>query len=57
MFYVIVFALLAVLLVVAGLTMQARNRRRWQAESQQERNAARSRRRKPGRPRSAKRHG
>jgi hypothetical protein len=33
MFYVIIFAALAVLLVFAGLTQQARNRKRSQADA------------------------
>jgi hypothetical protein len=52
MFYVIIFAGLAVLLVVAGLTQQARNRRRLQAESPHGPTAAQRRNRKQERAQS-----
>lgn len=52
MFYVIIFAGLAVLLVVAGLTLQARNRSRLQAESPHRPTASQRRKRKQERAQS-----
>jgi Flp pilus assembly protein TadB len=52
MFYVIIFAALAVLLVVAGLTLQARNRSKLQAESPRRTSAAQRRNRKQERAQS-----
>jgi hypothetical protein len=58
MFYVIIFAALAVLLVVAGLTMQARNRKTLDAERPHGPTAAQRRNRKQERAqsRAARRH-
>ena len=52
MFYVIIFAGLAVLLVIAGLTQQARNRRRLQAENPHRPTATQRRNRKQERAQS-----
>ena len=52
MFYVIIFAILAVLLVVAGLTQQTRNRRKLDAESAHGPTAAQRRNRKHERAQS-----
>jgi hypothetical protein len=52
MFYLIIFAGLAVLLVVAGLSLQARNRTRLQEESPQKPTAAQRRNRKHERAQS-----
>jgi hypothetical protein len=51
-FYVIIFAGLAVLLVVAGLTQRARNRSRMQAESPHRPTAGKRRNRKHERAQS-----
>jgi len=52
MFYVIILAGLAVLLVIAGLTRQARNRSRLQAETPRRPTAAQRRNRKRERAQS-----
>ena len=52
MFYVIIFAGLAVLLVVAGLTLQTRNRARLQADSPHRTGATQRRNRKHERAQS-----
>ena len=36
MFYIILFSVLAVLLIVAGVTARSRQRQRWQAEERHE---------------------
>jgi hypothetical protein len=51
-FYVIIFAGLAVLLVIAGLTQQARNRAKLQAEDPHARTATQRRNRKQERAQS-----
>lgn len=45
-FYTIIFALLAVLLVVAGITLASRNRRKLEAERKAEAASASTRRRR-----------
>lgn len=52
MFYVVIFAGLAVLLVVAGLTLQARNRKTLRAESPHRATATQRRNRKQERAQS-----
>jgi hypothetical protein len=52
MFYVIIFAGLAVLLVIAGMTQQARNRSRLRAESPHRPNATQRSNRKQERAQS-----
>jgi hypothetical protein len=52
MFYVIIFAGLAVLLVIAGLTLQARNRAKLDAESPHRASATQRRSRKQERAQS-----
>jgi uncharacterized membrane protein len=54
-FYVILFGGLAVLLVVAGLTVMSRNRKQLEAEKRQERTAAHAHRRQRNAARSQSR--